>query len=100
VQIDKKRPGGYLLSHALRSTIGVRGLDFRVRDGNGYGPSTMATGPTNSNSTIANAIRVSNYALGLIKQYGQASRLISTGRLNMLPYLDLQPIDQVIFLVP
>ncbi len=28
-----------------RSTIGVRGLDFRVRDGNGYNTSAMATGP-------------------------------------------------------
>ena len=37
---------------------------------------------------------------GPTQQYGQASRLISTGRLNMLPCLDLQPIDQVISLVP
>jgi hypothetical protein len=29
----------------LRSTIGARGLDFRVRDGNGYDTSAMATGP-------------------------------------------------------
>jgi hypothetical protein len=27
------------------STIGARGLDFRVRDGNGYGTSAVATGP-------------------------------------------------------
>ena len=41
----RKRPGSYLLSRGLRSTIGARGLDFRVRDGNGYGPSAMVTGP-------------------------------------------------------
>ena len=28
-----------------RSTIGVEGLDFRVRDGNGYGPLAVAAGP-------------------------------------------------------
>ena len=37
---------------------------------------------------------------GSTQQYGQASRLISTGRLNMLPCVDLQPIDQVFSLVP
>ena len=34
------------------------------------------------------------------RQYGQASRLISTGRLNTLPCLHLQPIEQVVSLFP
>ena len=37
-----KKPGSNLLSR-LSSIIGVRELDFRVRDGNGYNLSTMAT---------------------------------------------------------
>ena len=38
-----KKPGSYLLSHLISSIIGVRELDFRVRYGNGYYLSTMAT---------------------------------------------------------
>ena len=34
------------------------------------------------------------------KKFGQAARLISTGRLNALPHLHLRPIDQVISLEP
>ena len=34
------------------------------------------------------------------REYGQASRKISTGRLNALPHLDLQPINQIFSLVP
>ena len=37
---------------------------------------------------------------GVSKEYGQASRKISTGRLNTLPHLDRQPINQIISLVP
>ena len=38
-------PGSDLLSRALRrSTIGARGLNDRVRDGIGWGPSAIATG--------------------------------------------------------
>ena len=39
---NKKKPGSNLLSR-VSSIIGVRELDFRVRDGNGYDLSTMAT---------------------------------------------------------
>jgi hypothetical protein len=38
------RPGSDLLSHALRhSTIGPGGLNYRVRDGIGWGPPGIAT---------------------------------------------------------
>ena len=42
----KNTPGSDLLSHAVgpRSTIGGRGLNFRVRNGNGCDPSPMTTG--------------------------------------------------------
>ena len=39
---EKKKSGSYLLSRRS-SIIGVRELDFRVRYGNGYYLSTMAT---------------------------------------------------------
>ena len=39
----KKKAGDYLLSR-VSSIIGARGLDFRVRNGNGYCPSAMAAG--------------------------------------------------------
>ena len=34
--------GGYLLSH-LRSTIGVNGLNFSVRNGKRWNPAAIAT---------------------------------------------------------
>ena len=37
-----KKPGSDLLSR-LSSTIGAEGLNFRVRDGNGWDPLAMAT---------------------------------------------------------
>ena len=40
----KKKPGDDLLSHHEGSTIGVRELNFRVRNGNGCGLSTIITG--------------------------------------------------------
>ena len=40
----EKNAGNDLLSHVLlRSTIGAGGLDFRVRDGNGYDSSAIVT---------------------------------------------------------
>ncbi len=43
--LDKKNAGYDLLSHVLlRSTIGAEGLDFRVRDGNGYFSFAIVTG--------------------------------------------------------
>ena len=42
--VKKKKPGGYLLSRLIGSIIGAGELDFRVRDGNGYYLSAMATG--------------------------------------------------------
>ena len=39
-----KKAGGLLLSRRRATIIGAVGLDFRVRDGNGYGTHAMATG--------------------------------------------------------
>ena len=48
-QLNKKA-GGFLLSRNESSIIDVRELDFRVRNGNGYYLSTMATGIINNAS--------------------------------------------------
>ena len=40
----KEKPGDDLLSHHEGSTIGVRELNFRVRNGNGWFLSAIATG--------------------------------------------------------
>ena len=45
-----KKASSYLLSRNESSIIGVRELDFRVRNGNGYYLSTMATGIINNAS--------------------------------------------------
>ena len=58
----QKKASSYLLSRDEPSIIGVRELDFRVRNGNGYYLSTMATGIINNakyevRKTIARARR-------------------------------------------
>lgn len=55
----RKRPllaGGVLLSHGLhRSTIGARGLNFRVRDGTGCASPAMAAGQQGAFSSAGRA---------------------------------------------
>ena len=68
------------------SIIGPRGLNGRVRYGNGCGPSGMATGNNGLN--------------GLMDQRqlnGQASRPISAGELNPLQDLHLRSINPVVY---
>ena len=45
MQAFLNKPGSYLLSHPRfeGSTIGGRGLNDRIRNGNGCGPSPMTT---------------------------------------------------------
>ena len=77
-----------------RSTISSRGLNFRVRDGNGCDPSDRATGKLELNRKS----RTRKMALlALSKFYGQANGLISTGQLNTLLCLHTQPIYVVVF---
>ena len=102
----QKKAGGYLLS-PVRSIIGVGGLDFRVRNGNGYCPSTMATGIICSDSGRIALRRDTPGAMRPLRvwkrywsrfmerQYGQASRPISTARLCASPRLHLRPIDRI-----
>ena len=82
------------------------GLDFRVRDGNGYGTHAMATGiialPVNAQYWgVGNAAHHVGASEEKDKrkgkgQYGQASRPISTARVSASPRLRLPPINPVV----
>ena len=52
--------------------------------------------------SVARWLRCVTASRGVVnrKKYGQASRMISTGRLNMLPCVHLRPIDEIIYLAP
>jgi hypothetical protein len=86
------------------STIGAGGLDDRVRNGNGYDPSAIATDKlttdgrsvTSLRHTSARAQSTSMRPARVSKIIGQASRLISTARLNPSLGLHLQPINVLV----
>ncbi len=92
---NRRRPT--LPGTVVPSTIGAGGLNFRVRDGNGWGPSAKATeiccqrakDPTVSPSRTLLRARTT------LKR--PSPRAISTGRLNTLPCLHLQPINVVVY---
>lgn len=116
-----KRPllaGGVLLSHGLhRSTIGARGLNFRVRDGTGCASPAMAAGQQGAFSSAgpARPCPQGRTALESSSRAGTATacpprvggrgdrvraRTISTARLSGSPHLRLRPIQQVVCLCP
>ena len=106
------------------SIIGVRELDFRVRYGNGYCLSTMATGiyyQINQQGPLEHLLlhgfwsvahfvclvsSANRFQSFLMKfsyskrrwEYGQASRPISNARLNTSLCLHLHPINQIVSL--
>ena len=84
--IDKTRQFPTLPLGCPSSTIGTRGLNFRVRNGNGCFPSVM----------IAGILML----FCLNKLYGQVSRAISTGQLNASLRLHTQPIKLVVYECP
>ena len=81
-----------------RSTIGEEAFHFRVRDGNEWEP--PLSGHQEDQPETEDSPRPLVLFRERERQYGQASRLISTGRLNTLPCLHLQPIEQVVSLFP
>ena len=96
-ELTRQRPT--LPYRCQHSTIGPGGLNFRVRDGNGCGPSGKAAG----NRQASHAILESRHVEAELEQEairGQAARPISTGKLNPLQGLHLRPINLVIFQGP
>src|SRR5690554_5249429 len=79
------------------STIGAGGLNFRVRNGNGWNPSAMATeiccqvrGHRRWRSSLKNSIASTNVIVD------PSPRPISTGRLNTLLCVHLRPINVMV----
>ena len=86
------------------STIGSGGLNFRVRDGNGCGPSDVATGKCSAcrwttGHMYLKSGRETPRADPRAKRgrNDQAARSISTGQLSALPRVHLRPIYVVVF---
>src|SRR5882724_9569003 len=87
------------------STIGSGGLNCRVRDGNGWSPSDVATGNFADAQVMCRIGRrkprstlvLSIWNEGDGRKNDQAARAISTGQLNALQRLHLRPIDVVVF---
>ena len=111
--------GGVLLSHGLhRSTIGARGLNFRVRDGTGCASPAMAAGqqgafspplgsaavPSGPHSARKRSSPRSRDRAHALPAPGKGERVrartISTARLSTSPCLRLRPIEQVVYLCP
>ena len=107
------------------STIGPAGLNFRVRDGNGWFPRGKITDNLLASRNLQRANLVKNSWtmpqlnrlgyfqalvlcqsdftlawLALHKFYGQAERAISTGKLKPLLVLHTLPIKHVVFVCP
>ena len=100
-----KKAGGLLLSRRRATIIGAVGLDFRVRDGNGYGTHAMATGIKKLCQCLGHSKETQRTTVGACRekgkrkgkgQYGQASRPISTARVSASPRLRLPPINPVV----
>src|SRR6266852_873950 len=96
-ELTRQRPT--LPRRYQRSTIGPGGLNFRVRDGNGCGPSGIATGNRSPIEYVDSRVQPSEVIEHECKR-GQAARPISTARLNALRRLHLRPINLVIFQGP
>ena len=75
------------------STIGAEGLNFRVRDGNGWDPHARIT--QNLDDMNIDGRHKTLYVYS--KFYGQAERAISNGKLNVLLRFHIRPINVVVF---
>ena len=103
-----------LLSHGLlRSTIGARGLNFRVRNGTGCTSPAMVAdqrgafdsqgpGPARcpGGRTAQRGLRQKVARPRLPESQGRRARPISTARLSASRRLHLLPINQVVYLGP
>ena len=104
-------PGDDLLSR-LGSTIGAGAFHGRVRDGIGWGRSARITRQTKHSTDLvlvpqfddASILPNSGFALfglmherALINESNQADRVISTGKLHVLPRFHTQPINVVVY---
>ena len=92
----KKKSGIYLLSRRKTAVPSARER-FTSVFGMGTGISTLLWPPADQEEAPRVHPMVGGKREG---QYGQASRMISNGRLNASPRLHRRPIDQLFWLVP
>ena len=92
-RVPRRRPT--LPLRRQSSTIGGRGLNFRVRNGAGCFPSPMATGTLQFSRRVRGAAAALEYSIASASNRS-SPRTISTGRLNTLPCLHLPPINPVV----
>ena len=96
------KSGDYLLSHAVARAVPLAQEGLTSVFGMGTGVTPPTESPENLNK-LNRQSRVSLVSydlpakLALSKSYGQASGLISTGQLNVLLRLHIQPINVVVF---
>ena len=95
----KKKPGNHLLSHRLAAVPSARER-FTYVFGMGTCISTPLWSPGRFTVIGKTCSQWGQSVSEPKRQYGQASRLISTGRLNASLHLHLRPINQVVCLVP
>src|SRR5271154_4534084 len=89
------------------STIGAEGLNFRVRDGNGWNPLATITQNLFGNGNQVpfpknidgryHKLLDAFYSVFTVKFYGQAERAISNGQLSILLHLHIRPINVVVY---
>ena len=80
-----------------RSTLATGALHFRVRNGNGCCLPAMATKEKRTEDERSDNRAGTMAPKRRRKGKAQASRTISTGRVNALPRLRLRPIEVVVF---
>ena len=94
------RPDGpaatYSPTSFRRSTIGAEGFNDRVRDGIGFGPLAIATGPSGRNRCCVCMVS-QDKRTDMNNENDQADRAISTGQLHALLRFHLRPINVVVF---
>jgi hypothetical protein len=91
---DRRRPT--LPGTHVPSTIGAGGLNFRVRDGNGWDPSAMATETCCQRAQPIGRCSLKNSIASTNMVVAPSPRPISTGRLNTLLCVHLRPINVMV----
>ena len=104
VERQKKTWQRPTLPHTKCSTIGEEAFHGRVRFTVVFGMGTCGSrlSMATRKAIVCDAcVQCTDGSVSELKQqYGQASRLISTGRLNTSPCLYLRPIEQMVCLFP
>ena len=92
---EKKPATSYSRTGESRTTLGDGGLDFRVRNENGYGSPSVVTGKSRRAGNSRELQRVGTGVGEVV--ISKAARLISTDRLNASLRLHPRPIEVLVW---